>query len=109
MEWRKIVIMFITAAAVIAVMTVWSNALKDGTKVEVTATGGAKEVFLQNCAACHGYEGRGSTQAKGLRGRALDPEYIKKIIQTGNTVMPRFHFIHDPALTELTDYVHNMK
>lgn len=98
-----------TAIVVIGIITVWSNVRKKIPVIDVIETGSAQDVFIMNCAMCHGKDGGGTTQAKGLRGRALDREYVKKMIQSGNTLMPRFHFIHDPDLTDLADYVHKLK
>ncbi|MBL7995999.1 peptide deformylase [bacterium] len=109
MAGRKILIMLVTATAVIGLITLLSYGRKDAEESAVIEMGNAHDIFLKNCATCHGTEGGGTTQAKGLRGRSLDREYVKKIIQTGNTVMPRFHFIHEPVLSELADYVHNLK
>ena len=101
--------MFLTAVIIIALFTVILGNLKEDKKIEVVLKGSAKEIFLQHCASCHGREGAGTVQAKGLRGRSLATEYIKKTVVAGNTVMPRFHFIHEPALSELADYVNKMK
>jgi mono/diheme cytochrome c family protein len=109
MEWKKIALMFLTVILITSVFTVILATRKEDMKIEVLSSGNAKEVFIQNCASCHGRDGSGSVQAKSLRGRQLDPEYIKKMIQTGNTVMPKFHFIRDSVLADLAVYVHNMK
>lgn len=109
MEWRKLILMLLIAVLIIAVFTVILENRKNDKKIEIVSAGNGKELFLQNCAVCHGRDGEGTVQAKGLRRRQLDTAYVKRIIQTGNTVMPRFHFIHDPALSEIADYVHKMK
>lgn len=101
--------MLVTALVVIGIITLLSRSRKNVKENTIAEKSNAHEVFLKNCATCHGNEGGGTTQAKGLRGRSLDRDYVKKIIQTGNTVMPRFHFIHEPVLSELADYVHNLK
>lgn len=101
--------MLLSAILIITVFTIILESRKDEKKIEVVSAGSGKELFVQNCAVCHGREGEGTLQAKGLRGRSLDPEYVKRIIQAGNTVMPRFHFIQEPALSEIADYVHKMK
>lgn len=109
MEWRKITILIGAVVFLIGIMTVMLMVRKDSTKVVVYATGSTKEDFIRNCGTCHGKDGNGTTLAKGLRGKSLDYEYVKKVIQTGSTVMPGFHFIHDSLLTNLANYVHNMK
>lgn len=101
--------MLVTALVVIGIITLLSPARKNVKENAVIEKSNAHEIFLKNCATCHGNEGGGTSQAKGLRGRSLDRDYVKKIIQTGNTVMPRFHFIREPMLSELAEYVHDLK
>jgi mono/diheme cytochrome c family protein len=75
----------------------------------VITSGSAKQTYMEYCAVCHGRDGYGTKHAKGFRGKQLDREYIKKMIQSGNTVMPKFHFINGKTVDELADYVHNLK
>lgn len=109
MEWHKLAVMFLLAVLILGVLTVILEKRKDEKKIEVVVAGSGKELYQQNCAVCHGRQGEGTLQAKGLRGRQMDTAYVKRIVQTGNTVMPRFHFIQEPALSEIADYVHKMK
>lgn len=101
--------MLVFVIGAIAVFTFLSELLKEKKKVEVSVSASAKQTYLDHCAVCHGREGAGTAQAKGLRGRQLDPAYVRRMIQSGNTVMPKFNFISGAALDELAEYVHNLK
>lgn len=108
MERRRLILLFASLIIIISMMA-WFQSRPKELKKEAITTGSAREVFLKNCAVCHGSDGSGTAQAQGLRGKSLAPDYIKKMIRTGNTVMPKFHFIHEPLLTDLAEYVHNLK
>jgi mono/diheme cytochrome c family protein len=60
------------------------------------------EVYAKVCAFCH--------EAKvgpTIRGRGLDPAYIKFIVRHGNRAMPSFRAaeIDDESLTKVAEYV----
>lgn len=95
--------------AVVCLITVLAGVNKHTEKARILTIGNAREIFIQNCATCHGREGEGTLQAKGLKGRGLAPDYVKKMVQMGNSVMPQFHNIHDPMLSELASYVNTLK
>ena len=101
--------MFLIVICLTAFFTFISVRLKEKNRIDVIDSGSAKKTYLDNCAVCHGRDGSGTKHAKGFRGKQLDPEYIKKMIQSGNTVMPKFHFINGKTADDLADYVHNMK
>ena len=52
-----------------------------------------RQLYLQNCAACHSSSGAGYTQVGGLTAPSLlgtDPQQVAEAIRVGPTVMPQF-------------------
>lgn len=94
--------LILTALAAVAVVAgaAWA-APQQPTKQGFAWKDGA-EVYAKICALCHE-----STVGPALRGRALDPTYIKLIVRHGNRAMPAFRAseIDDQALEQLAEYV----
>lgn len=60
------------------------------------------EVYTKVCALCHE-----TKVGPALRGRDLDPTYIRLVVRHGNRAMPAFRAseIDDPSLEKLAEYI----
>jgi mono/diheme cytochrome c family protein len=60
------------------------------------------EVYTKTCALCHE-----TSVGPALRGRELDPLYIRLMVRNGSRAMPAFRAseIDDPSLEKLAEYV----
>lgn len=60
------------------------------------------EVYTKICALCHD-----TSVGPSIRGRSLDPTYIKLIVRHGSRAMPAFRAseIDDESLEKLAEYV----
>lgn len=68
------------------------------------------ELFAQNCAACHGPEGKGKTAPSILNSAAMnDTATLKALIQKGAGAMPAFPSIKGEALEALVKHVQSLK
>lgn len=72
----------------------------------------AKELFEQNCASCHGVDGKlGNSGAKDLTKSKLSDEEVLKIITEGKNGMPPMKGIleSDKNISAVAEYVKKMR
>ena len=70
-----------------------------------------KSLFDQNCAACHGNDGKlGASGAKDLTKTGMNDAQIEKIIRDGQNGMPPMEALlgSDENIKAVTDYVKSM-
>lgn len=106
MEGKRIVLIF---AGLLVVVSIVSFFYEPRTISDVVEKKAGKEIFDQHCSACHGADGHGTPLAQSLRNRGLTEPYIATMIQTGNTVMPKFTHMSDSALASIVSYVLDMQ
>ncbi|MFN5845896.1 MAG: c-type cytochrome [Flavobacteriia bacterium] len=78
---------------------------------EGTPLDSGKTLFEQNCAACHGNDGKlGVSGAKDLTTSTMNEEQIEKIIRDGKNGMPPMKSLlgSDENIKSVTDYVKSM-
>jgi cytochrome c553 len=63
------------------------------------------QLYMQNCATCHGVSGQGMSGYPSLQQTRLSVDAIKERIQTGAGAMPAFPQIQEPQLTKLAEMV----
>jgi ubiquinol-cytochrome c reductase cytochrome c subunit len=80
----------------IADLVAFVGSLGDGPAVPEVSPGDLRlgqELYLQNCAACHGSSGAGFTQVGGLYAPSLfdsDPTQIAEAVRVGPLLMPQY-------------------
>lgn len=73
-----------------------------------------RELFLQNCAACHSSSGTGYTQVGGLKAPSLldtDPQQVAEAVRVGPALMPHFsdHELTADQLDSIVSYVQQLR
>ena len=79
-----------------AILAVFSSCGESGTDVNTSVPSAlsGKELFVNNCAACHGMDGTlGVSGASDLSKSKLNTEEIIKILKNGRNGMPAFESI----------------
>ena len=76
------------------------NALKSNMNYEKAA-----QIYKDNCARCHGFQGEGFASNPQISDSDLSIEEIKSLIQNGSASMPAFSNIREQKLSELAKYV----
>lgn len=61
----------------------------------------AQEVYEDACVSCH--------PVTEFAGRSISVGYTKSLIREGKGVMPKYPGIQEPDLTELAEYVNQLK
>jgi ubiquinol-cytochrome c reductase cytochrome c subunit len=80
----------------IADLVAFVGSLGDGPAVPQVSPGDLRlgqELYLQNCAACHGASGAGFTQVGGLYAPSLldsDPTQVAEAVRVGPLLMPQY-------------------
>lgn len=72
----------------------------------------AKELFEQNCASCHGVDGKlGNSGAKDLTQTTLSDEEVLKIISEGKNGMPPMKGLleTDKNISAVAEYIKKMR
>ena len=84
------------SAGLFAILAVFSSCGESGTGVNTSVPSAlsGKELFVNNCAACHGMDGTlGVSGASDLSKSKLNTEEIIKILKNGRNGMPAFESI----------------
>jgi quinol---cytochrome c reductase cytochrome c subunit, bacillus type len=100
------------ASEVVQAVPVWAD--REGFAGNKKAVAGARVFAESGCTACHTYLGTGSPNlgapdlsdiGKGNQGVAFFRNYVSDPSKFGNTVMPKFASLGEPALTNLATFL----
>jgi cytochrome c5 len=70
----------------------------------------AKSIYLSNCAACHGSDGKlGLSGAKDLTASVLSYEQKYEVIKYGKNAMPGYRQLSDEQINALIQYTETLK
>lgn len=94
--------LILTALATVAVVAGAAWAGPQETTKQGFAWGDGAEVYAKICALCHE-----TSVGPTLRGRSLNPMYIKLMVRRGSRAMPAFRAseIDDQSLEQLAEYL----
>lgn len=97
-------------SAVLIALSVIYSSVRPGLELEeIDTTATADRVFRSYCGPCHGPDGGGTGIGVKLKGRKIDPAYVKRTVLTGNPKMPPIRNIHEPLLSRLAEYVNQLE
>lgn len=92
-------------AGVVVILSFWYSVNRPGVQMDVLQDAPPETVFHHYCTPCHGPDGSGTDIGPRLRGRNLDPDYVRKMILAGTLKMPPIRNMHEPMLTRVARFV----
>ncbi len=101
----------ISVAVTLVACTETNSSESETSHEEVSAPDG-EMLFLNNCAACHGTDGKlGTSGAFDLTETKLGTEEIKQIIIKGRNGMPPFEYLikEDSEINAVVEYTESLK